>query len=87
MKILLLKDLYYLDHLILESVRPPAAKPVREIASAGNEVRKTKGSTLEVKPDSDSEAAEHQDGSTWFILLETEHRFKIANEDFREINT
>jgi hypothetical protein len=88
MKILLLIDLDYVDHHSLESVNPPTTPfgaPGREIASAGNQVHKKKGETLDVDPDNDSEAAEHEDGSTWFILRETGNRFKIRNEGFRRV--
>ena len=86
MKILLLKDLYYLDHLILESVRPPSApagQPAKELSTAGNDVRKQKGVELEVDRDEDSEAAEPEEGHSWFVLRDTGNRFKIPNDDFR----
>ena len=90
MKILLLNDLYYLGHHTLESLKgpgvPPIGQPPRELATATDEVKKRKGDVLEVERDELSEAAEPEEGNSWFILLETRNRFKILNSDFRVLD-
>ena len=78
MKILLLKDLYFIEHHSLEQTRPRIGPG----ESAGNEVRRSADQTLDVQPDAESEKVEHKDGHTWFILSETGKRFQIPNTDF-----
>jgi len=83
MKILLLKDLYYLDHLILESVRPssaPTGQPAKELYGWERSPQKI-GVQLEVDRDEDSETAEPEEGHSWFDLSDTGNRFKIQNDD------
>ncbi len=86
MKIRLLKELHYVDWHSLETLERPqnlaVGTPPKERKSVGNEVCKTKGEELVVDRDFDSEAAEPERGSCWFILRETGHRFKIPNQDF-----
>jgi len=86
MKIRLLKDFHYLDWHSLEIHKRPEVpaieQPPHERKSAGNEVRGTTGQELVVDQDSVSETADPEKGSSWFILRETGHRFKIPNEHF-----
>ena len=69
--------------LVVAPIVTPVGQPSVETPTATSEVRKNKGETLEVDPDTESEKAEHEDGSTWFILRETRQRFLTANENFR----
>jgi hypothetical protein len=80
MKIRLLKDLYHIDHVPLEQIRPPTNG--KEVPSVTNVVRKDADEDLDVEIDATSEKAEHADGYTWFVLLKTGQRFKISNNDF-----
>jgi hypothetical protein len=88
MKILLLNDLYYLDHRSVDSLNRPEIPPIGQPRSSERvtvtvEVKKGKGEELEVERDEMSEAAEHEEGCSWFILSETDNRFKIPDRDFR----
>jgi hypothetical protein len=91
MKILLLNDLDYLDHRSVDSLNRPEIPPTSQPRSSEREtvtdqVKKGKGEELEVERDEMSEAAEHEQGCSWFILSETGNRFKIPDNDFRVLS-